>query len=588
MAQVKELIQQHIGSGPIVKALLQKMDVISIIDRNLPMDPRRLGPTHGETVVGMVACLAQGICALYRMEQFAHEEPLLEMLFPQYKPKAWHDDHLGDTLDAIWEFGPGALQGAVTTHLVATFGVRVDQIHYDTTSFKVFGRYEEPYESAKPTDHDTSPAEAPPARLPVRLALGHSKDHRPDLKQVKGGLAVSSDGSFPLIFQAQDGNRADVSTYINYWLQVKDIVGRTDFLFVGDCKLAAQDNLITIMKHQGRFLAPLPSYAGIERQVEEWVLSNTVEERLPWRDAAGKVVWYRGFCRPLTLACSEGKHYPCQVHLVFSPPLQAEKQANLERRLQKTRTFLEELPHRLGKRDLKSQEAIEQAIMSTLKRYRTEEFVTYRIVSTETRHKRYLGRGRPGPQTPYEKVSQVQFSLQWQENPSAIDKANLLGGYFPLITCDLELTTANALSIYKAQYQPEQRFKWLKGASILAPVLLKKPTRIEAFFFIVGLVLQLFTLVEREAARQIAQSGEPVIGLKPNHVPDYRPKTEAMLNAFCHMNVTTAVLVNDPAEIIVSPLNPLQKRLLHLIGLDESIYTLDYLNRPLVEEINSS
>jgi hypothetical protein len=32
MAQVKELIQQHLGSGPILKALIQKMGFIPIID----------------------------------------------------------------------------------------------------------------------------------------------------------------------------------------------------------------------------------------------------------------------------------------------------------------------------------------------------------------------------------------------------------------------------------------------------------------------------------------------------------------------------------------------------------------------------
>ena len=57
MAQVKALIQQHIGSGPVLKALIQQMACIPIIDRNLPVDPHRVGPTHGEAVAGMVTCL---------------------------------------------------------------------------------------------------------------------------------------------------------------------------------------------------------------------------------------------------------------------------------------------------------------------------------------------------------------------------------------------------------------------------------------------------------------------------------------------------------------------------------------------------
>ena len=145
---MKELIQQHIGSGPILKALIQSIGLIPIIDRRLPADPRRVGPPHGEAVAGMVACLIQGICALYRIEQVAVEDPVLRTLFPHYDAKAWHDDHLGDTLVAIWEFGPGALQGAATAHLLDSFCIRVDQIHYNTTSFKVVGRYEAADETA--------------------------------------------------------------------------------------------------------------------------------------------------------------------------------------------------------------------------------------------------------------------------------------------------------------------------------------------------------------------------------------------------------------------------------------------------------
>ena len=163
--------------------------------------------------------------------------------------------------------------------------------------------------------------------------------------------------------------------------------------------------------------------------------------------------------------------------------------------------------------------------------------------------KRYQGRGRPGARASYEEIAAVHWTVEWQWLPAAIENAKLLGGYFPLITNDPTLTTARALSIYKEQYHPEQRFKWLKGAGILAPVLLKKPHRIEAFFFVVGLVLQLLTLVEREAARRLAASGKPLIGLKPNRLPDYRPKTEALLHVFRHVTVTQVILAEHPAEI---------------------------------------
>jgi len=451
MAQVKALIQQHIGSSPVLKALIQNMGFIPIIDRNLPVDPRRGGPTHGEAVAGMVACLLQGICALSRMEPCAAEEPVRRTLFPHDEANAWHDDHLGDTLAGIWKFGPGALQGTVTAHLRQTFNVHVDQIHDDTTSFKVFGRYAAQDEAAAAAERGAEvPLGAPAtARPPVRLVPGHRKDHRPDLNQVKGGLAVSADGGVPLLWEAQDGNQADVRTDVEYGLKGKELVGRTDFLCVGDGQWATQHHLLAIIQHQGRFLAPLPGYAGIPQPLEEWVLTNTVEDLLPRREASGKELWSRGVCRPYRLVDAERRPYPCAVHILCNPRWRAEKHAHLERRLQKTQTCLEGLPKRLGKRTLKSREASAPVLEAIMRRYQTRDVLTYRIVETATTRKRYRERGRPAAEASYEEVSEVHWSVDWQWLPEAIEHANMLSGYFPLITHDPSLTTAQALAVYQ-------------------------------------------------------------------------------------------------------------------------------------------
>jgi hypothetical protein len=177
--------------------------------------------------------------------------------------------------------------------------------------------------------------------------------------------------------------------------------------------------------------------------------------------------------------------------------------------------------------------------------------------------------------------------VDWPWLPAAIATAQMLSGYFPLIPNDPSLTTAQALDVYQEQYHPEQRFKGLQGAGIVAPVLLNKPHRLQAFFFVGGLVLQLLPLVEREAARRLAASGRPRIGLKPNCLPDYRPKTEALLHVFRHVMVTQVILAEHPAEIVSSPLHLLQTRVLALLGLEESIYHWEYLSRPLDEPASS-
>jgi hypothetical protein len=58
--------------------------------------------------------------------------------------------------------------------------------------------------------------------------------------------------------------------------------------------------------------------------------------------------------------------------------------------------------------------------------------------------------------------------------------------------------------------------------------MLKMTYRIQAFVVVVGLVQQLLALIEHETARRLATSGKPIPGLRPNGLPQYRQRTEAL------------------------------------------------------------
>ena len=69
----------------------------------------------------------------------------------------------------------------ISAHLCSGFSISLSEIHYDTTSVSLYGVYET----------GENPA--------VVITYGHSKDRRPDLRQVVVGMAVSGDGGVPLI-----------------------------------------------------------------------------------------------------------------------------------------------------------------------------------------------------------------------------------------------------------------------------------------------------------------------------------------------------------------------------------------------------
>src|SRR4030043_1260550 len=121
-------------------------------------------------------------------------------IFPEYEASDWTDDRIGDTLDKLYETGLDGVEGAMSANIIGEFGLRLDEIHYDTTSVSMWGTYDS--------------ATGQPAGL---ITFGHNKDHRPDLKQVVMGAAVTGDGGVPLISDTHDGNTNDSVLPIPYW-----------------------------------------------------------------------------------------------------------------------------------------------------------------------------------------------------------------------------------------------------------------------------------------------------------------------------------------------------------------------------------
>ena len=95
-------------------------------------------------------------------------------------------------MEALYRYGPDQLFSEM-----AVVGCQQEQIDLrfnslDTSSFSLTGAYD------SETDEQA-----------IQITYGHSKDHRPDLKQAVLELMVSQDGGVPIVSQAWNGNAAD-------------------------------------------------------------------------------------------------------------------------------------------------------------------------------------------------------------------------------------------------------------------------------------------------------------------------------------------------------------------------------------------
>jgi hypothetical protein len=106
-------------------------------------------------------------------------------------------------------------------------------------------------------------------------ARGHSKDHRPDLKQLVLILIVCADGAVPLAHRLADGNTTDDQTHIATWDGLLALLGDAHFLYVADCKLCTREQMVHIDRRGGRFVTVLPRSRAEDARLREWMTSAT-------------------------------------------------------------------------------------------------------------------------------------------------------------------------------------------------------------------------------------------------------------------------------------------------------------------------
>src|SRR5215467_4113415 len=124
------------------------------------------------------------------------------------------DDKLGRALDRLFAADRATLQTRIVLAVMNGFDLTMEQIHNDTTSVTVSGAYD---------------GQNPKA---VQLKRGHSKERRPDLKQLVYSLCVTADGAVPVHFKAYDGNQTDDGIHLETWNRIRTLLQHPRFICV--------------------------------------------------------------------------------------------------------------------------------------------------------------------------------------------------------------------------------------------------------------------------------------------------------------------------------------------------------------------
>lgn len=547
---------ERLGPLPLVNHFIERIGLEDLLGRHVPSDARCAIP-HARALGVLLRSLIVEREPVYRQQETVHG--FAPGMFGLSTREMAHlgDDRLGRALDRLFDADRAALLTEVVLAVGQRFGLRFDELHNDSTSISLSGSYR--VATGRTIRGRTAPA----------ITHGHSKAHRPDLKQLLFILTMSADGNVPVAFRCSDGNVSDSRTHIQTWNTLRGVAGRADFLYVADSKLCSRENMEHIDRAGGRFVTVMPRNRLEDAEFRKWIQTHTPEWQCVWdrdnpRRADGpRDVWsvYRA---PLPSA------EVCLVVWVCSTLLTLRQASRRRNNIAAATEALVQLRQRLAgtKARLRGAAEIDLKVASILDQYHVSRYLKVKRVVREEHTFKQARRGRPGPAMDYRKITKRRFDIEWSTDEAAIAYDHKSDGMYPLMTNDRALSPAQVLQAHKGQPMIEKRFEQVKTVHEIAPVFLKDEGRIEALFTLYFLALLVQALIERELRLAMARQMIEELPLYPEQRQCAHPTTEQVLRLFSHAQRHTLTTREGQAvQVFEAELTDLQRQLLGLLGV---------------------
>ena len=548
------LVSRALGGLPIINDVLDRLGLPALLADVLPSGDARQKLAPAAAIRVVVTNLMLGREPLYGLGEWAarYDPPLLGLTEPEVD--GLNDDRVGRALEALFDADRASLLTAVVLRAVSEFAVDTTQLHNDSTSISVHGAYR----GAGGTVRGGKPTAA--------ITFGHSKDHRPDLKQLVWILTVAADGAVPLAY------RLDDPTHIPTWDGLVALLGRGDFLYIADSKLCSRAAMGHIAGSGGRFITVLPRSRAEDGVFRDWLQTHTPDwtraVRCGGRAGEPEQVYST---TPAPLPSAEGY----RITWVHSTAKATRDGATRSDHIEAGIAALEALDAKLAdpRSRYKTRVAVEHAAAAALAQAHAARWVTATVTATTAKTYKQARRGRPGPETSYREITTNRFALAADIDLDHVAYDAASDGCFPLITNDRNLSDAQVLAAYRYQPNLERRHHLLKSVQDAAPVLLKNPARIEALFCCQFLALLIAALIERQVRTAMAAAALNHIPLYPEFRDCTAPSTERILEIFT--NLTRHQLHHD--GVLVKTFEPelstQQQQVLDLLGVAPTAYT---------------
>ena len=544
---------------PLLTAQMEKMGVAQLLDKYFPMHGNWQGLSFGKVVVIWLAyILSEGD---HRMNSVQGWVAGLLMTLKiclsliGLRELDFSDDRLCRVLDGLgqdddaWE----SYEHDQNATLLRVYDLKARRVRIDSTTAK---------SNIAVTEGGL-------------FQFGHSKEHRPDLPQVKINQSVIDPLGLPLSTTIVSGERADDPLYVPEIRKVQAQLAQPGVLYVGDCKMAALETRAYIAGSSDHYLCPLSAVQmpAVDLQallMPVWTGAQplTPVYRAPETELDQPEHIADGFSYEVTLKVGEIE-WREQRLVVQSLKQAASQQAALDKRLKKAESEIAALnQHGKGRKRLNEEET-HAAVDAILQRHHVVGLLTveYHVETKITRKRAYFGR-------PAREVVMVTVVVSVVRDTAAYEATVRGLGWRVFVCNDLELSLGEAVLAYRAQFIVERGFNRYRGKILgLTPLFLSSPTRIKGLIRLLSIGLRVLCLVEFAVREALREKGEKLNGIYPGNPKraTAKPTTEMMLRVFVGISMVVSSFGGVEWRS-VTPLNSVQSRILGLLGFPLLIY----------------
>ncbi len=541
-----------LDAHPIIQHYIELLRIPDIIGSHMKSDKRRIVETERVLPLVIHNYLTQPH-PLYEFQDWVRPLAVESIGLIEQEHDCIQDDRIGKALENFYLGRHKDVFFRLALRAIKFFELDCGQLHQDTTSITFCGKYA-----------GWSAQEI--------LGFGHNKDHRPDLKQLVLGMTVTADGAVPLCHRVYDGNQTDDRLHPENHRKLQKLLGKTDFIYVADSKLATEENLAKISLWGGLFVSVMPR----TWKEDEWFRKKVRSGKIKWQHILSRRNNRKPDSKLDRYYKAQGDYATSsgyQLYWIRSSQKAEQDKETRSRRVQAALDALKKLQPKLNKYSLKSRQQIDAKIRGILKENHCIDFIAFEIHEFREYKNLKRNRGRPRKdetsQVTWKKIYSITFGVQAE----AIAQEEKVDGVFPLITTldAARYRAKRVLEIYKFQPFLEKRNSQIKTYQEVTPINLKKAERVMGYLHMQVMSLMVATLIERQLRKAMRRDSINSLPLYPEGRQCHFPTMFDIVRLFRGVE-RYEVYEGDDIKIFPAQLNKIQTQVLKLLDVPLALY----------------